>query len=92
MKAAALAVALVTALLAVGPSAAQMTVEQAREEGKAMANEKRSDSSLVPTDNAQAEAVPAIVGPLCPRGPISTIPISWKLPPLRQNRATSNIR
>lgn len=68
MKAAALVVALVTALLAAGPLAAQMTVERAREEGKAMADEKRSDSSLVPTDNAQAEAVPGYSGTSLPEG------------------------
>ncbi|AOH87260.1 conjugal transfer protein TraN (plasmid) [Sphingomonas panacis] len=50
-------------LLAAQPIAAQqMTVEQAREEGKAMAQEKRNDSSLVPSSDAQAQAVPGYTG------------------------------
>lgn len=50
-------------LLVAQPLAAQqMTVEQAREEGKAMAQEKRNDSSLVPSNDAQAQAVPGYTG------------------------------
>ncbi|OAN64532.1 conjugal transfer protein TraN [Sphingomonas sp. TDK1] len=49
--------------LVVGPAAAQqMTVEQAREEGKALGNAKRQDGSLVPTTDAQASAVPGYTG------------------------------
>ncbi|WP_409371995.1 conjugal transfer protein TraN [Sphingopyxis terrae] len=39
-----------------------MTVDEAREEGKAMAQEKRKDSSLVPSSDAQAAAVPGYTG------------------------------
>lgn len=50
-------------LLVTEPVAAQqMTVEQARAEGKAMAQEKRNDSSLVPSSDAQAQAVPGYTG------------------------------
>ncbi|AOF98546.1 type-1V conjugative transfer system mating pair stabilization family protein (plasmid) [Sphingobium sp. RAC03] len=68
MKASALIVALVTALLAAGPLGAQMTLEQAGEQGKAMGNEKKSDSTLVPRDDAQAEAVPGYAGTTLPEG------------------------
>ena len=50
-------------LLIAEPVGAQtMTVEQAREEGKAMAQDKRNDTSLVPTNDAQAAAVPGYTG------------------------------
>ena len=50
-------------LLMTEPVAAQeMTVDQARAEGKAMAQEKRNDSSLVPSSDAQAAAVPGYTG------------------------------
>lgn len=50
-------------LLVAEPVSAQtMTVEQAREEGKAMALEKRNDSSIVPSTDAQAKAVPGYSG------------------------------
>lgn len=49
------------------PAAAQMTVEEARQEGRSMANEKRQDSSLVPTDSARAEAVPGYGGTSLPQ-------------------------
>lgn len=61
-------VGLLTAVLLVGTSAAQMTIEQAREEGKAMGQAKRGDSTLVPTDNAKAEAVPGYRGTTLPEG------------------------
>jgi len=61
-------VGLLTAILAVGTCAAQMTIEQAREEGKAMGQAKRGDSTLVPDDNAQAEAVPGYSGTSLPEG------------------------
>lgn len=54
-------------LLAEPLAAQQMTVEQAREEGKAMAQEKRNDSSLVPSSDAQAGAVPGYTGPSQPQ-------------------------
>jgi len=50
-------------LIATEPVCAQeMTIEQAREAGKAMAQEKRNDSSLVPSSDAQAAAVPGYTG------------------------------
>ena len=59
----ALVAALVCICLIVSPAGAQqMTVEQAREEGKALGNEKRQDGSLVPTSDAQAAAVPGYSG------------------------------
>lgn len=55
--------ALVGACLVAGSAGAQqMTVEQAREEGKALGNAKRQDESLVPTSDAQAAAVPGYTG------------------------------
>ena len=42
--------------------AQQMTIEQAREEGKAFGNAKRGDESLVPNSEAQAHAVPGYSG------------------------------
>lgn len=42
--------------------AQQMTIEQAREEGKAFGNAKRGDESLVPSSEAQAHAVPGYSG------------------------------
>ena len=61
-------IGLLSAILAAGTSVAQMTIEQAREEGKAMGQAKRGDSSLVPDDNAQAEAVPGYSGTSLPEG------------------------
>ena len=50
-------------LVLAGPQAsAQQTVQQAREEGKALAAEKRADPALVPTDDAQARIVPGYTG------------------------------
>lgn len=63
-----LLLALVATSLVVGTSAAQMTIEQAREEGKAMGQAKKGDSTLVPSDNAQAEAVPGYSGTTLPEG------------------------
>ncbi|MGW8138271.1 conjugal transfer protein TraN (plasmid) [Sphingomonas zeae] len=42
--------------------AQQMTIEQAREEGKMFGNAKRGDESLVPNSEAQAQAVPGYSG------------------------------
>ncbi|MCM3681095.1 conjugal transfer protein TraN [Sphingomonas paucimobilis] len=42
--------------------AQQMTIEQAREEGKAFGNAKRGDESLVPNSEAQAQVVPGYSG------------------------------
>ncbi|MEL0210896.1 MAG: conjugal transfer protein TraN, partial [Novosphingobium sp.] len=44
-----------------------MTVEQAREEGKAMAQQKRNDPSLVPSSDEQAQAVPGFTGTSLPQ-------------------------
>ncbi|MGB3930843.1 MULTISPECIES: conjugal transfer protein TraN [Sphingomonas] len=58
-----LVAALVGVSLVASPAGAQqMTVEQAREEGKALGNAKRQDESLVPTSDAQAAAVPGYTG------------------------------
>lgn len=48
------------------PARAQMTLEQAREEGKALGTEKRNDSSIVPSSDAQAAAVPGYSGTSLP--------------------------
>lgn len=48
------------------PAMAQMTLEQAREEGKALGMEKRNDSSIVPSSDAQAQAVPGYAGTSLP--------------------------
>lgn len=48
-------------------AAQQMTIDQAREEGKAMAQQKRNDSSLVPSSDAQAAAVPGYTGTTQPQ-------------------------
>lgn len=62
-------------LLIVEPVAAQqMTVDQAREEGRAMAQEKRNDASLVPSDEAQAQAVPGYTGTSQPQSSYYTDP------------------
>src|SRR3546814_3282093 len=45
-----------------------MSVEEARQEGRSLANEKRQDTTLVPTDNARAEAVPGYGGTALPQG------------------------
>jgi len=54
-------------LMAEPVAAQQMTIEQARAEGKAMAQDKRNDSSLVPSSDAQAAAVPGYTGPSQPQ-------------------------
>ena len=59
----ALVAALVGVCLVASPARAQqITVEQAREEGKALGNAKRQDEALVPTSEAQAAAVPGYTG------------------------------
>lgn len=68
MKRAIAFIGLMAVSLIAVPAAAQMTVEQAREEGKALGTEKKNDSTLVPTDNAQAEAVPGYAGTSIPEG------------------------
>jgi len=63
MRVRCLVAALVGVCLVASPAGAQqMTVEQAREEGKALGNAKRQDESLVPTSDAQAAAVPGYTG------------------------------
>lgn len=66
------AVALCTiglALLALGaPASAQMTLDEAREAGRALGNETRADDSLVPRDDARAAAVPGFSGTELPQG------------------------
>lgn len=55
-------------LLVVEPVAAQqMTPDQAREEGKALAQAKRNDATLVPSDEAQAQIVPGYTGTTQPQ-------------------------
>src|SRR3546814_4395761 len=54
--------------MASAPVVAQMTLEEARQEGRALGNEKRQDSTLVPTDSARAEAVPGYDGTSLPQG------------------------
>lgn len=55
-------------LLTTEPLAAQqMTIDQAREEGKAMAQQKRNDSRLVPSSEAQAQAIPGYTGTTQPQ-------------------------
>src|SRR3546814_319399 len=60
--------ALLVVLMASSPTVAQMTVEEARQEGRVLGNEKRQDSTLVPTDSARAEAVPGYGGTSLPQG------------------------
>lgn len=63
MKPRAFVAALAAFCLVVGSAGAQqMTIEQAREEGKAFGNAKRADESLVPDAEAQAQAVPGYSG------------------------------
>ena len=59
---------LIAGLAAASPASAQMSVEEARQEGRSLANEKRQDTTLVPTDNARAEAVPGYGGTALPQG------------------------
>ncbi|MFC6623419.1 conjugal transfer protein TraN [Novosphingobium panipatense] len=61
-------IALLAALTVAAPAAAQMSVEEARQEGRSLGNEKRQDSTLVPIDNARAEAVPGYAGTSLPQG------------------------
>lgn len=49
-----------------GDARAQMTLEQAREEGRALGAAKRNDSALVPSSEAQAQAVPGYAGTSLP--------------------------
>jgi hypothetical protein len=60
--------ALVVALTVVTPALAQTTVEEAREQGKALGTQKRNDPTLVPSSDAQAAAVPGYSGPSLPEG------------------------
>ena len=50
------------------PAAAQMTAEQAREEGRAMGNAAKANEDLVPDDKARAEAVPGYTTDSLPQG------------------------
>jgi len=61
-------IALLAALTVAAQAAAQMSVEEARQEGRSLGNEKRQDSTLVPIDNARAEAVPGYGGTSLPQG------------------------
>lgn len=63
MKLRAIVAVLAGVCLTISPAGAQqMTIEQAREEGKAFGNAKRGDESLVPNSEAQAHAVPGYSG------------------------------
>ncbi|GAY24759.1 MULTISPECIES: conjugal transfer protein TraN [Sphingobium] len=53
---------LISAAAAAAPLYAQMTQEQAREEGKGLGNAMRSNGALVPSEQSQAEAVPGYAG------------------------------
>jgi conjugal transfer mating pair stabilization protein TraN len=65
----ALAWAALFAALAMGsPAVGQMTLDEARQEGKALGTEKRNDSTLVPSSDAQAAAVPGYSGTSLPEG------------------------
>lgn len=59
---------LMSAATVAAPVLAQMTLEQAREEGKSLGATMRSDSALVPSDQRQAEAVPGFAGSTLPQG------------------------
>lgn len=55
--------------LAMGsPALGQMTLDEARQQGKALGTEKRNDSTLVPSNDAQAAAVPGYSGTNLPEG------------------------
>lgn len=60
--------ALFTALAMGSPAVGQMTLDEARQEGKALGTEKRNDSTLVPSSDAQAAAVPGYSGTSLPEG------------------------
>ncbi len=68
MKLALVSIALVAGVAMGPPAFAQMTLEEARQQGKEMAAEKRNDSTLVPSSDAQAVAVPGYSGPSLPEG------------------------
>ncbi|AIT82497.1 conjugal transfer protein TraN [Novosphingobium pentaromativorans] len=68
MKAAVLLLAALAWASAISPASAQMTLEEARQQGKAMGNDARQNDTLVPTTNAQAEAVPGYAGTSLPEG------------------------
>lgn len=61
-------IGLSASVLLATPVHAQMTLEEAREQGRLLGNEKRQDDTLVPTDNARAEAVPGYAGTTLPEG------------------------
>ena len=50
------------------PAYGQMTLEEARQQGKDLGSEKRQDSALVPSSDAQAAAVPGFSGTTLPEG------------------------
>ncbi|MBJ7499655.1 MAG: conjugal transfer protein TraN [Sphingopyxis sp.] len=54
-------------MLAVSPAAGQTTLDQAREEGRKLAEDARNDSALVPSEESQAEAVPGYAGTTLPQ-------------------------
>ena len=60
--------ALFGVVMASSPALAQMTLDEARQEGKALGTEKRNDSTLVPSSDAQAAAVPGYSGTSLPEG------------------------
>jgi conjugal transfer mating pair stabilization protein TraN len=59
--------AFVLGFVLMGAGAAQMTIQEAREAGKALATGKRADQTLVPTSDAQARAVPGYNGTTLPQ-------------------------
>ncbi|PKP94612.1 MAG: conjugal transfer protein TraN [Alphaproteobacteria bacterium HGW-Alphaproteobacteria-16] len=57
----------VIAIMLAMPAAGQTTREEAREEGKALAEEARRNSALVPSEESQAEVVPGYAGTTVPQ-------------------------
>lgn len=66
MKSAAAFAALLV-VLTVTPAAGQTTLEEARAEGRALADEARKNSALVPSETSQAEVVPGYQGTTIPQ-------------------------
>lgn len=62
------ALAALLTLAVSAPALGQMTLDEARQQGKALGTEKRNDSTLVPSSDAQAAAVPGYSGTSLPEG------------------------
>ena len=68
MRRALASVVLFIAVAMGSPAFGQMTLDEARQQGKALGSEKRNDSTLVPSNDAQAAAVPGYSGTNLPEG------------------------